>query len=252
MSGKAPTIAFTGASGGLGTSCLLAATAVAASAAGYRVACIDRDTAGGGLDTIFGLDHLPGARWPDLLGAHGHLPTDLLMRELPNEKNIWVLSHSNNLITDIPEEADRTTLEALTTGTDLVLIDAGRPRPAPPADDTTPHATTLDPRPWHGADHIVLLVGHSPQSLAAATAITNTAPETGPTWWLAQRTPKGATHLPETVQSTLGLALAARVTDDPRCHRDLLHGEPPGQRGHLAKAANQLLSTLLTQGHPTA
>ncbi|MBO3186895.1 hypothetical protein GZ203_11480, partial [Dermatophilus congolensis] len=95
----------------------------------------------------------------------------------------------------------------------------------------------------------VLLVGHSPQSLAAATAITHTAPETGPTWWLAQRTPKGATHLPETVQSTLGLALAARVTDDPRCNRDLLHGEPPGQRGHLAKAANHLLSTLLTQGH---
>lgn len=259
-SGAARVVTFVGASGGIGTSCLVASVAGRAASRGLRVACVDTDAGGGGLDVVLGMDHLPGLRWPDLLGAHGDLSPDLLLRELPQEGGVWVLSHSRETVVDVPVEAETTLLRAVTQGVDLVLVDGGRARPRSAASRGGPTRGggrfpssglgpgVLDARSWAFSDEVVLVVGATPQSLAAATVIVGAVPEHGPRWWLAQRTPKTAEHLPETVQAALGLAVVVAVGEDKGCDAALVAGQPPGRRGALGKAAEQLLS-VVTHSH---
>lgn len=218
------------------------------------MACVDADAGGGGLDVVFGMDHLPGIRWPDVLGAHGEVAPELLLQELPTENGVWVLSHSRDAAVSVPEEAERTVMRALRRGTDLVLLDAGRVRPLsashrggdregkePDFSGMRSEPGGLDGRSWEFADDVVLVVGATPQSLAAATVIVGALPEFGPRWWVAQRTPRSAEHLPETVQAALGVTVVTAVLDDRSCDQALINGVPPGRKGALAKAADRLL-----------
>lgn len=245
-------ITFVGASGGVGVSCLMAAVAVVAAQAGRRVGCMDRD-AGGGLDVVFGMDHLPGVRWPQVASAHGEIAPEVLLRELPNYGGVWVVAHSREAVVEVSAEAHASVRDSLRAGTGLVLVDGGRARPAhagradPREVGASQHALdggALDPAAWAGSDEVILVVGSTPQSLAAATAVVGALPEAGPRWWLAQRSPRGAGHLPATVQAALGMQLAAAVPDDPRLDQYLVAGESPGARGPLRKAATQLLQTV--------
>ena len=196
---------------------------------------------------VFGLDHVRGVRWPEVLGARGELDPALLIADLPRERDVVVMSHGRDRPVVVPAEADAAVLDALANGTDVVLIDAGRPTPvtvssgaggsagAAPSDVRFPTVA--------GADDVILLVDATPQSLAAATVIAEAIPE-APTWWLAQRSTRASAHLPETVQAALDLPLAAVVGHDPRCATSLLDGVVPGRRGPLAKAAAQIVQTL--------
>lgn len=235
---RAHVIAFVGASGGVGVSCLLAATAMHLAGSGRRVACLDRDPCGGGLDVIFGLDHVRGVRWREVLGARGDLEPELLLDEVPHDRGVWVMSHGRDGLVVVPAEADATVLSAFAAGTDVVLIDAGRPAPAGSGEETSLPALS-------GADDVVLVVDATPQSLAAATAITETiSADPGARWWLAQRTTRASAHLPETVEAALELPLAAVVGTDPKCSVALLDGVVPGRRGPLARAAAQIAASL--------
>ncbi len=259
---RAQVIAFVGASGGVGVSCLIAATAVRLAESGRRVACLDRDACGGGLDVVFGLDHVRGVRWPEVLGARGELDPSLLLAELPHDRGVWVMSHGRDRLVTVSAEADETVLAALAGGTDVVLIDAGRPVPVVDSGQRPTVVGVAGAAPEggarvggvQGADDVVLVVDATPQSLAAASAIATAVPDSGagPTWWLAQRVDRRSTHLPETVQAALDLPLAAVVGHDPKVSTALLDGVVPGRRGALSKAAAQLVQSLLQQGRRAA
>ncbi|MDO5698120.1 MAG: hypothetical protein Q4G51_09115 [Dermatophilus congolensis] len=252
---RAHTIAFVGASGGAGVSCLLAATALRLAESGLRVACLDRDPCGGGLDVVFGLDHVRGVRWPEVAGARGELDPATLLAELPHDRGIWVLSHGRDSLVVVSPEADATVLAALAGGVDVVLIDAGRPTPVTQAQQRGVAVVGLggtgpvDLPCVAGADDVVLVVDASPQSLAAASAIAQVASgaDTAATWWLAQRVSRSSAHLPETVSAALELPLAAVVAHDSKCAGALLDGVVPGRRGPLAKAAAQIVQALSQQ-----
>src|SRR6185436_12518775 len=92
METTAHIIGVVGGSGGVGASVLTAAIAVRAAQAGLRVACMDGDRLGGGLDVTLGIEQEHGVRWPDLAGARGRIDGPELLRRLPCVDGVHVLS----------------------------------------------------------------------------------------------------------------------------------------------------------------
>lgn len=120
------TVGLIGGHGGAGTSTVTAALAQVAAREGRRVAVLDLDDRGGGLDLLFGLEQAPGWRWPDLAASAGYI--DGLTAQLPQSDGVVLLSMARadgGPGTPSPE-AVAAVLRSLGREHDLVLIDLGR------------------------------------------------------------------------------------------------------------------------------
>lgn len=209
------TVAVVGGGTGAGATTLLVALAVRAHAAGRRVAAVDADPCGGGLDIAFGIETEPGVRWGDLLGSDGPLDGDRLVERLPgNDDGPRVLSFGRQWRIVPGELLDRA-LSGLRAVHDLLLVDVGR------------HLAT--PQTVAAYDELVLLARGTAAGVAAA----------GATAQRIERSPQlvvrgvGRAAAREAADA-LGMQLAAVLPTDRRLSIDAERGVPAGSRSRSA------------------
>src|SRR3954470_8144109 len=81
-----------GASGGLGVSSLVVGLAQRAAGQLGATVAVDAAAGGGALDVTACVEHLPGLRWADLVGAEGAIDGAALLRGLPTDGPVRVLA----------------------------------------------------------------------------------------------------------------------------------------------------------------
>lgn len=231
---RARIIGISGASGGVGATCLVAAVGLRGQRRGLEVVCVDLRRYGGGLDVTFGIDHERGLRWPDLARARGRLDVPELLRHLPRANGLPVVSHDRDATVDLDPQAVAAVVDGLAAHSDLVVIDL----PAP-GDGEFASAVAL----LHQG---IVVCGSGPAQLAAAGVHASACVDLGLSWEIVQRldrrAPPGLAHI---VGDALGLPVAALLPDDERVGADLRRGRIPGGRGHLAEAADAVLEAAL-------
>ena len=209
-----------GATGGLGTSTLAMGLAVRAARRARRVAVVELDASGGGLDVMAGVETEPGWRWGDLTAARGHV--DDLTDHLPSVLGVSIVAASRELAT-VPPEAVAAVLASLRRTHDLVVIDQGR---VPPAHEETVLVV--------GADVRAVLAGQA--VLAGGLATTRAVVRTGP----GRRLPL------DLIAESLGIVVAGVWPHDGHLPISLEAGDPPGRAGgSTMRALGKLLDRLV-------
>lgn len=209
------TIAVLGAGTGAGATTLVVALACRAHAAARRVAAIDADPCGGGLDIAFGIETEPGIRWEDLLGSDGPLDGARLVERLPAcDDGPAVVSFGRQWCTVDAELLERT-LRGIRQVHELVLVDVGR--------------HDLSPAALADYDDVLLVARGTASGLAAA----------GATAQRIRRVPRlvvrgGNRAAAGEAAAALGLHLAALLPTDRRLALDAERGVPAGARARSA------------------
>lgn len=207
-------VAVAGGSGGIGTSTLAAGLAWAAAEEGRRVALVDLDAGGGGLDLLLGLEQQPGRRWPALLDADGFLGD--LHEQLPRLGSLAVLSHARGPLSDVGPPAVTAVLRSLRRTHDLVVLDAGaRPSAAEPA-------------AVRGCDGAVLVCSPDLRGVAGAAQRMRGIDAQVPLAVVVSRMRPGS-HSGDAIGHALGLPVVATLPADRRVASGAEAGEPPGR-----------------------
>lgn len=120
---EAKTLAVFGGSGGIGVSTLAASLAIRRAKHGVKVALIDLDPFGGGIDLLLGLEQEEGWRWPKFKTASGNIAE--FSQQLPEIAGVSVLSMERDYC-DIPREAVFSILDSLSRSMDFLVLDIGR------------------------------------------------------------------------------------------------------------------------------
>lgn len=221
-----------GASGGVGTTSVVAGLASAGVRRGHAVTCLDGLPLGGGLDVVCGADDQPGLRWRQLRRAQGELPAEQLLAQLPAAGRIRVLAQDRHRPVEVTRAAVESVLDAIGQASQLCLIDL------PPV--------------WHPGfamwrnviSQVLLVCSADVVGLAAAAAVApGIQQNVDCPIWLVQR--RARADLADLVARTLDLPLAGVVPEDPRVRRELTAGRPPGAGGGpFARACEQILATI--------
>lgn len=209
---RAPVLGLLGAVGGVGTSTLAAGLAYQAAQRGLRVALVDLDERGGGLDLLLGLEQHPGWRWPHLVDAEGFLGD--LHDHLPRLDGLAVLSHDRADDAALRPSAVTAVLRSLARSHDLVLLDLGA-RPGP-----------VELGALQTADGGLLLCPGDVRGLAAASQQLRGIDARVPLAILLSRLRPGSK---EAVARALGLPVTATVPLDRTVVADADRGDPPGR-----------------------
>jgi len=239
---------FAGATGGLGVSTMVSGLAVRAARRGHRVALVELDSGGGGLDVMMGAEGEPGWRWNDLLGARGHVGD--LSDHLPKTCGVSIVAASRPLPTiefvdqpaivnsgqvtddrsrDIAAEAVATVLASLRRSFDLVFLDQGRLRSA--------------------LEEVIWLVGAEVRAVLAARSILDSG--TVLTRRIILRTGPGRRLPADLVAESLGLSVIGQYQHDPRLPAALAVGDPPGRaQGGISRGLDIILDSLLEPARP--
>lgn len=230
-------IGVLGASGGLGASTLAVALAVRAARRWGVTACVDGQVWGGGLDVTACLEHLPGLRWADLAGAAGELDGAALLRALPTQEGVAVLSADGDHDSPrgvAPQGVEVRAVTALARLCALTVVDLGR--------DGGPcaRAGLLE-----SCTDLLVLAGTTARRLAdavAAARVVAGGAQSGSVG-LVLRTPRRDVVEPEQVALRLDLPLLALLPDDAQVVADADRGRVPGTRpaGRLTTVADRLL-----------
>jgi len=229
-------IGVLGASGGLGASTLAVALGVGAARRWGVTACVDGDLWGGGLDVTACLEHLPGLRWADLAGAAGELDGAALLRSLPTQEGVAVLSAGGNHDSPrrvAPHGVEVRAVTALARLCALTVVDLGRGGGAQEGAGLLQACTDL-----------LVLAGTTARRLAdvvSAARLVAGAPQGSV--GLVLRTPRRDVVEPEKVALRLDLPLVALLPDDAQVMADADRGRVPGTRpaGRLTTVADRLL-----------
>jgi len=220
-----------GATGGLGVSTLAAGLAVRAAKRGKKVALVELDPHGGGLDVMMGAERTPGWRWGDLVAARGHIAD--LLAHLPTVLGVAVVAASRSSLGDglpahhtnqAPPEAVAAVLASLRRSQDLVIVDHGRIPPG--TDDTT------------------LVVGADVRSVLAAASVLSADLVT--TRQVVARTGPGRRLPRDLLAQSLGVPVLGVFPHDKGLPGALEAGDPPGRAlGHTSRALDTLLDRLM-------
>lgn len=222
----ATVLGLLGGAGGVGTSTLAAGLARAAAERGHRVALVDLDARGGGLDLLLGLEERPGWRWPNLADADGFLGD--LHDHLPRSEGLAVLSHDRVEPIDLPATAIVAVLRSLARSHDLVLLDLGaRPGPAELA-------------ALRAADGGLLLCPGDVRGLAAAAQQLRAVDPHVPLAAVLSQLRPGSR---EAVSRALGLPVVATLPRDRAVAEEVDRGDPPGRTA--GRAWRRCCSTIL-------
>ena len=219
-----------GASGGLGVSTLAVALAGrAASHLGATVA-VDGAPEGGALDVTACVEHRPGLRWADLVGAQGRIDGAALLRELPTDGPVRVLAGRGPTP---PPEVVRAALSGLGQVCALTVVDLG-----------------VSTRWADRCTDLVLVVGSTARHLADGAGVAERLHELAVPTSLLLRTRRGDPVSPEEVAVHLDLPLSGTVRDEHRVTLDAERGRSPGSRdsGVLASVVDSLLSAVVRAG----
>lgn len=225
-------ISVVGTAGGVGASVLTAALATRASHHGAAVVAIDARPCGGGLDVVLGVDEEPGLRWRDLLDAAGTLDGAEIFGRLPLSRRCGVLSFDREAPVVPSGEVLLSAVAALQRVSDLVFVDAPRA------------GEWWEAEVAELSDEVVALTGTSVPALAGAASSLAHLDAVHDAVWLACRTDRGTTDLPERLAGLLDLPLLGAVPTDGRVATAILEGRPPPGKGPYARAVDVLLSTL--------
>lgn len=244
VGGMGQIIAVLPASGGVGATCLGAALAVRAAAAGRGVVAVDLDPWSGGLDVTFGVEQEPGWRWDQLRDASGVVDGERLAARLPSVLDVAVLSMTSargglaEVQLDPGPWVDRApdVVAGLADAHDVTVLDACR-------DERVLHVVVGQ------ADAIVLVVGTRTPELAAAATVAPALQALGADPWVVLRGP-GAGELEDIVIDELDVEVVGTLGEDGRLTGEIAQGIPPGHRGRgpLVALADQLLLRLVTVG----
>lgn len=228
-------LAVAGGCGGVGASTLAAGLAWAAVEQRHRVALVDLDAGGGGLDLMFGLEQHPGWRWPALLEADGFLGD--LHEQLPRLESLAVLSHARGPGSDLGTAAVTAVLRSLRRTHDLVVIDAGA-RP-----------TSAEPAAVRGCDGALLVCPADLRGVAAAAQRMHGIDAQVPLAVAVSRLRPGQ-HTEDAIGRALGLPVVATLPADKRVALGAEAGEPPGRAAGRGwqRACRTVLAGLQLEG----
>jgi hypothetical protein len=247
LAAPSPVLGVLGASGGLGASTLAAALAVAATrelvVSGLPPAvAVDGALDSGGLDTTACVEHLPGLRWPDLVGVRGEVCGADLVAELPRSAGGARFLAAAPGAPPPPLEVVSGVVEAVRTVAGLVVVDL--PGPRQPDDGA---AELL----LGACEAVLLLAGMTARHLAdaAATRARVVARQQHGTVLLVVREGPRSRGLASAMADHLGLPLAGCWRDDRRVGLDAERGRTPGAgpRSGLATLSERLLELVAHQ-----
>ncbi len=228
---SALTLGIVGGSGGVGATTLACATGLSATGRG-RVALLDLDPLGAGVERVLGLDDIGGVRWSDLAASRGRLGSQALRDSLPERDGLAVLGWGS--VPDAPDlTAVREVLTAAQRGHELLVADLPRHLDEP--------AALVASR----CDHVLLVASCSlPGAAAAVRALAALSSVVGSVQLVA-RTSGGAVTA-SALASALGLPLVAEVGEQRRLAEQLDLGLGPlhSRRGPVARAAREILRRL--------
>lgn len=220
----ARTVAVVGACGGLGTSSLAAALALAA-ARSTTALLVDGDPLGGGLDLLLGLEGEPGLRWGDVSGARGSVRPAVLAQHLPRLGRAAVLSCSRGAPAVLDPDAVAVVLDAGRRGHGCVVLDLAR------------HLDEAARVALAAADVLLLVTSAGVRGAAAAQAVLAVAAPLVADVRLVVRAPAGRVRAdPLALADALGVSLAAVLAHDPSLVDAAERGQPPPVRGRGATA----------------
>ncbi|MFG1605544.1 septum site-determining protein Ssd [Actinoplanes sp. NPDC049265] len=225
-------LAVIGGCGGAGASILATALAVTGVRCGRRALLVDADPLGGGLDLALGWEHEPGLRWSALAGADGPVDPPALMRALPSQGDLVLLSFTqDDALVQVPAEAMAAALDAARRGRDLVVVDLPRH-----LDDAA--ALALD-----AADQTLLVVPAEVRAAAAARRVRSMVGHHCDDQAAVVRGPAPGGLRPEDVAQAVGLPLAGALDPEPAMCAALERGEPPALngKGRLAALCRDLI-----------
>lgn len=223
-------IAVVGCGAGAGASTLVAGLAWAIADHVGKVAVLDLDRYGGGLDVVFGIERAAGVRWAQVAGSEGELDGGALIEALPSSGRTALLSYGREA-TLVPELVLAASITALSDVCDVLLVDA-------------PRGTDLQLLP---AEATVVVVGDgSVRGGAAVGAIVQDLQAAGrdPVVVLRDASRRFADDLAEAV----AVQVVVRLASERRVEHDLARGEQPGSRGELATVCRRLARLLLEPG----
>ncbi|WP_460757005.1 CpaE-like family protein [Myceligenerans cantabricum] len=225
-------IAVTGASGGVGTTVVAAATALGMTRRGEPAVLVDLDQGAAGIEMLLGIEDVRGVRWPELSAARGEVDGAALAQALPAWRGVPVVS--------------------------------GRRRSEPPSDDVTldvcagivqsGHAVVLDlPRPsaWSGAvrallrgcDAVVLVTPLTFPGAAGAELVRDQLVATGVRdVRVVVRGPAPGQVDPDALGTALGLPVDGVLLRDRTLPGAVERGEgpPAGRRNAVGRLATEL------------
>ena len=229
-------VGVVGGRGGAGASTLAAALAVAA-ASSTRVALLDLDPLGGGLDLLLGLEDTAGLRWPALAAATGRLSSSALAAALPAVSGVAVLSWDCGDLMSVPAEAVWSVVDAALRGFDVVVLDLPRG-----LDATAAPAVER-------CDELLMVVPAEVRAVAAASRLVRVLAGSDVPVRAVVRGPAPSGLTGPEVAAFLGVPLAGWLRSEPRLHRSVDKGVLGGlsRRGPLAMLCAGLVEGLLSE-----
>ena len=197
---------------------------MAAADAGQRTALVDGDPLGGGLDLLFGAEHVDGWRWPRLADARGHLGD--LTGQLPYVDGVDLLAAArrggSSGSAEIGPDQMAAVLRSTTRSHDLTVVDLPRWLSAGSARRRTRRADlTAARRP-----------GRPARARGARASWWRGCPSRSAQVLLRSR--RSAAVGPELVEESLGLPVLATITDEAAVRLAAERGEPPSRSARSA------------------
>lgn len=213
---------------------MVAGLARAAGRSIRRVAVLDLDRYGGGLDVVFGIEREEGVRWAQVAGSQGELDGPALHEALPSSAAAVVLSYGRE-VTAVPRHVVEASIEALSGICDVLLVDA--PRGA-------------DLHLIAPAAAVVVVGDGSVRGGAACGAVVQSLRTAGrePVVVLRDASEQFADELADAVS----VQVVAHLASERRVEHDLSRGDQPGSRGELARVCDRLIELLLDRRASTA
>ncbi len=246
-------IAVVGASGGAGSSTLVAALCLAGARSGRSCVAVDLQPGGGGLDVVFGIEHATGLRWSDLGEVEGAVDGAALGRGLPAVSGVAVLAHPRQGRAGPKAEVVHAAIRGLTSAFDLVVLD-------------TPRADAAWIGEFGAALGTVVVLGRVGVLELAAVAATVASVGTGlteapgaPVLLLRgpapraglRRVPPSRRRLCAGVAKDLGIPEVRWLGEDASVRRDVVAGRVPGGRpGAVSRLASEILQLWAATGAP--
>jgi secretion/DNA translocation related CpaE-like protein len=215
---RARVIGVVGASGGAGTSTLVAGLALTAAGRGPSW-LVDLDPFGGGADAGLGAELAAGARWSDLGTLVGRLSPHTLRAAVPDVEGVAVVAMGGRVMNELAPEAVRAVVSAAGRGGGTTVLDLGRSPSA--ARDVAIAAV----------DELLLVVPAELRAMIAGRRVVESLGQTAPTPRAIVRAVPGA--LPsEEVARGLDLSLAGELLDEVTVRVAVQTGEPTALLRH--------------------
>ena len=225
-------LAVVGASGGVGTTTLVAAVGAQVVRGGRSCAVVDLQRGGGGLDVPYAVEHLPGVRWVDLAHVDGPVDGAALLPRLPSAGGVRVLAHAREPGPVPGASSCAEVIDGLRAQVDAVVLDV-------PRDLTDELLCRFDVAVVVAGTGVLELSGLAAASRRVADQVDQT--------WVVLRGRRESAALGEEVKRALELPVLGWLRDDPRVGRNLARGRGPAANGPVGQLARLLLDAACPQ-----